>query len=243
MKIDVVEAQYLFRNGRGLESASFALGEGGVCGLVGLNGSGKSTLFSLLSTHRRPQSGKVLVDGGVLSGRSLRSYRRRLGWVPQGLDVDRRRSVGDFLRYAAWLKEVPRGRRQASVDASLEMVALGGHQGDRLGDLSGGMRQRVMIAQALVHEPDVLLLDEPTAGLDPDQRVQLCALVKALGRDRIVLIATHILEDVSLCCDSVVMMSDGRSTGLQTLQSMLGDAEPTVEALRVAMIGESGLSA
>lgn len=174
----------------------------GVTCLVGPNGAGKSTLFRLLSGMEHPQGGTVSI--------TTRDARSGLGYLPQDPSLPSRATCRQFVEYAAWVQGVGRRRRSAATEAALEVVNLADRADSRIGTLSGGMVRRVGIAHALVHEPAVVLLDEPTAGLDPRQRVELRSTIGAIAGDRIVLVSTHLVEDVRGVADRVLVLDDGQ---------------------------------
>jgi ABC-2 type transport system ATP-binding protein len=183
----------------------------GVHGLLGPNGAGKTTLVRALATVLQPAGGTLSLLGQRVDGRDgLRDLRRQLGYLPQELGFYRRFTVREFVAYLAWLKEVPAGELAGAVQRAIDRVGLGDRAGDRMKTLSGGMRRRVGIAQAIVNDPRILLLDEPTAGLDPDQRRQFRALLRELTADSCVLVATHLVEDVAAACTDVLLIDEGR---------------------------------
>jgi ABC-2 type transport system ATP-binding protein len=183
----------------------------GVHGLLGPNGAGKTTLMRVLATIQAPTRGSASVCGRDLADRSaLRGVRRRLGYLPQQFGFYPRFTVREFVEYLAWLKEVPAVEIPAAVGEAIERVDLSDRAGDRLKTLSGGMLRRVGIAQAMVNRPEVLLLDEPTAGLDPEQRLDFRNLLRDLGGHACVLVSTHLVEDVAAACDTVTILHEGR---------------------------------
>ncbi|WP_086828562.1 ABC transporter ATP-binding protein [Allokutzneria sp. NRRL B-24872] len=199
----------------------------GVHGLLGPNGAGKTTLMRMLATVNRPDSGTLTVLGDPLSSEAgLRSVRRRLGYLPQSFGFYPRFTVREFVEYFAWLKEVPRGLLTDAVDRAIERVGLSDRADDRLKTLSGGMLRRVGIAQAIVNDPEVLLLDEPTAGLDPEQRMDFRALLRDIGRDNCVITSTHLIEDVAAACTAVTLIDAGQSVFQGTPAQLIaaGDA-------------------
>lgn len=206
---DVLVADHLGHRYGGhvvFDDLSFSLGTQRV-GLLGVNGAGKSTLLRILSTSLIPDRGEVrLADGDG----SLADLRRRIGFMPQSLDVPGTVRVADFLAYLAWLREIPRRRRAAAVDVALARVRLGDQRGARVGALSGGMFRRLLLAQALLAEPPVLLLDEPTAGLDPEQRLQLRRILAEQEWLSAVLISSHSFEDLAPVVTRAVVLHDGR---------------------------------
>ncbi len=182
----------------------------GVLGLLGPNGAGKTTLLRMMATVVPPSSGRMrLLDRDPGLYRPRQEIRRRLGYLPQSLGYYPGFTIGEFVEYFALLKEVPPARMRTAVSAAIERVELGDQAKARLRTLSGGMLRRVGIAQAIVNEPDLLLLDEPTAGLDPEQRVAFRALLRDLGQHATVVVSTHLVEDVGAACARVALMDRG----------------------------------
>ncbi|NEE03436.1 ABC transporter ATP-binding protein [Phytoactinopolyspora halotolerans] len=184
----------------------------GVHGLLGPNGAGKTTLMRVLATVATPTSGHVsLLDHELGDHGRLRQVRRRLGYLPQQFGYYPRFTVREFVEYFAWLKEMPAAQVPTAVDRAIERVGLLDRADERLKKLSGGMLRRAGIAQAIVNDPDLLLLDEPTAGLDPEQRVAFRELLRTIGVDACVVVATHLVEDVTAACTDVTLINDGRT--------------------------------
>ena len=210
MNIELSELTRRF--GRSLAVSDVDLRAGpGVFGLLGPNGAGKTTLLRMMATVVPPTSGTVHLlgrDPGQYAQR--REIRRRLGYLPQNLGYYPGFTVVEFVEYFALLKEMPPRRVAGAVAAAVERVDLGAKAKAKLKTLSGGMLRRAGIAQAIVNEPQLLLLDEPTAGLDPEQRVSFRALLRELGRDASVVVSTHLVEDVGAACTEVAMMDQGR---------------------------------
>jgi ABC-2 type transport system ATP-binding protein len=182
-----------------------------VFGLLGPNGAGKTSLLRMMATVIPPSSGRMRLlgrDPGSYEPR--REIRRRLGYLPQNFGYYPSFTVVEFVEYFALLKDVPAARVPAAVAAAVERVDLGGKARAKLRTLSGGMLRRVGIAQAIVNDPELLLLDEPTAGLDPEQRVQFRALLRDLGQHASVVVSTHLVEDVGAACTEVALMDAGR---------------------------------
>lgn len=186
--------------------------DAGVHGLLGPNGAGKTTLMRVLATVAKPTAGSVAVlERDLGDHRALREIRRRLGYLPQQFGYYPRFTVREFVEYFAWLKEMPSARVPTAVDRAIERVGLLDRADEKLKRLSGGMLRRVGIAQAIVNDPDVLLLDEPTAGLDPEQRVDFRDLLRAIGVDACVLVSTHLVEDVAAACTDVTLVNEGKA--------------------------------
>jgi ABC-type multidrug transport system ATPase subunit len=183
----------------------------GVFGLLGPNGAGKTSLLRMMATAMPPSSGSLRLlgrDPGSYGPR--REIRRRLGYLPQNPGYYPGFTVAEYVEYFALLKEVPPAGIRAAVTIAIDRVELDGKRKARLRTLSGGMLRRVGIAQAIVNEPELLLLDEPTAGLDPEQRVAFRALLRDLGRNATVVVSTHLVEDVAAACAQVALMDQGR---------------------------------
>ncbi|MEU9336365.1 ABC transporter ATP-binding protein [Streptomyces sp. NPDC048290] len=183
----------------------------GVHGLLGPNGAGKTTLIRTLATVLRPTGGGLELLGGSVGGPGgHRAVRRRIGYLPQEFGYYKRFTVREFVEYMAWLKEVPKAEIPAAVQRAVERVGLADRADDRMKALSGGMVRRVGIAQAIVNDPAILLLDEPTVGLDPAQRLRFRELLQELGADTCVLVSTHLVEDVAAACTDVMVLAGGR---------------------------------
>jgi len=181
----------------------------GVYGLLGANGAGKTTFMRLLCNIQNPTSGKVLLNGKNIVGLG-EQYRNLLGYLPQNFGYYPDFTTLDFLLYVAALKGLnERTARKKSKDL-LEAVALSAESNHKIKTFSGGMKQRLGIAQAMLNDPRILILDEPTAGLDPKERVRFRNLISAFSKDRIVILSTHIVSDVEFIAEEIVMMKSGQ---------------------------------
>lgn len=198
------------RKNLALDGVDLDLGTG-VHGLLGPNGAGKTSLIRVLATVARPSAGRVEILGQDTAGHRGRSaVRRRLGYLPQEFGYYPGFTVREFVAYVAWLKEMPAARVPAAVADAVARVGLADRADAKIRTLSGGMVRRVGIAQAIVNEPSVLLLDEPTAGLDPEQRVEFRELLRELGASAAVVVSTHLVEDVAAACTEVTLLEAGR---------------------------------
>ena len=183
----------------------------GVFGLLGPNGAGKTTLLRMLATVLAPDGGTLrLLGRNPADAGQRREIRRRLGYLPQGLGYYPNFTVAEFVEYFALLKEMPPRRVPEAVARAIERAGLGERARSRLRTLSGGMLRRAGIAQAIVNEPELLLLDEPTAGLDPEQRLAFRAMLRDLGQRATVVVSTHLVEDVAAACAQVALMDRGK---------------------------------
>ena len=209
MNIELTSITRSFGGNKAVDGVSLQAGPG-VLGLLGPNGAGKTSLLRMLATVLPPSSGQIrLLDRDPRNAAQRREIRRRLGYLPQNLGYYPAFTVTEFIEYFALLREVPPGRVNKAVAAAVERVDLGAKAKARLRTLSGGMLRRVGIAQAIVNDPALLLLDEPTAGLDPEQRVVFRALLRDLGQDATVVVSTHLVEDVGAACAQVALMDAG----------------------------------
>jgi ABC-2 type transport system ATP-binding protein len=200
-----------YRGVQALRGVNADLGPG-ITGLLGPNGAGKTTLLRILATLLSPSDGSIRVDDWDPRDFKERiEIRRHLGYLPQDLGLYPRFTVFEFVDYIAILKEMKeRGERHRRVRAALASVGMEDLARRKIRTLSGGMRRRVGIAQAIVADPELVLLDEPTTGLDPEQRIRFRQLIAGLGERRTVVLSTHLVEDVAAVCTSVVVLWNGR---------------------------------
>ncbi|MGL5852268.1 MAG: ATP-binding cassette domain-containing protein [Phycicoccus sp.] len=199
---------------------------GGVHGLLGPNGAGKTTLMRALATVVPPFGGGLSLLGQRAGSPSdLRQVRRESGYLPQHFGYYRRFTAREFVEYMAWLKEYPNREIPDAAQRAIERVGLSDRADSKLKALSGGMLRRVGIAQAIVNSPRLLLLDEPTVGLDPEQRMGFRDLLRDLGADTCVVVSTHLVEDVAAACTDVVLLDEGRLVwqGTPTMLAAAGD--------------------
>ena len=204
----------------------------GVYGLLGANGAGKTTLMRMLCAILEPTSGEVFFNGEEVTGMGA-AYRNVLGYLPQDFGYYPGYTAGEFLSYIATLKGIPRDIAKRRIHELLDTVGLLGAAKKKLRTFSGGMKQRVGIAQALLNDPQVLILDEPTAGLDPKERVHLRNLLADYAGDRIVILSTHIVSDVEAIADEVLVMKDGQFILWGTVPELVRQANGKVWELTV----------
>lgn len=181
----------------------------GVYGILGANGAGKSTFLNLITDNIKRTSGNILYNGKDISTLGA-SYRRVLGYTPQLQGMYEDFTAGQFLRYIASLKGMKRREAKKQTNELLEVVGLSDKTCCKLGSFSGGMRQRVLLAAAMLNNPDVLILDEPTAGLDPEERIRLRNHIAQISTDRTIILATHVVSDIESIASKVIILKKGQ---------------------------------
>jgi ABC-2 type transport system ATP-binding protein len=227
MNVELVDLTRRFGRTQAVAGVSLQAGPG-VFGLLGPNGAGKTSLLRMLATVIQPSSGTLRLlgrDPGSYGPR--REIRRRLGYLPQNLGYYPGFTVAEFVEYFALLKDMPPDRVPAAVATAVERTGLGDKARAKLRTLSGGMLRRAGIAQAIVNEPDLLLLDEPTAGLDPEQRVAFRSMLRDLGQRATVIVSTHLVEDVGAACTQVALMDAGKIVFYGTPAELTARADGT----------------
>ncbi|MDK1028260.1 MAG: ABC transporter ATP-binding protein [Anaerolineae bacterium] len=208
---------------RAVDNISFEAEQGDIVGFLGPNGAGKTTTMRILSGYMPPTDGEATVAGYDVVSESL-EVRRRVGYLPETVPLYNDMTVFDYLKFMADLRHLPNGNER--VNETLQLVDMEERAKGYIGNLSKGMRQRVGLAQALLHRPEVLILDEPTIGLDPGQVVEVRKLIRDIGKERTVLLSTHILSEAQQICDRVLIINKGVII-----------AEDTPENLQASLIG------
>lgn len=193
----------------------------GIYGILGANGAGKSTMMNLITDNLHRDGGSITFDGEDIRKMGV-NYRRILGYMTQQQGLYEGMTAESFLVYMARLKEIPRKAVSGEVDRVLEMTNLTDIRHKKVGSFSGGMKQRVMLAQALLGDPKVLILDEPTAGLDPRERARLRDHIHRLAQDRIVLLATHIVSDIEAIAKDILLLKRGQLLRSGTAGELIG---------------------
>jgi ABC-2 type transport system ATP-binding protein len=207
--IEVQDLTKRYGDREAVKSITFTAARGQVLGFLGPNGAGKTTTMRMLTGFLPPSSGTARIAGFDIFAQSA-EVRRRIGYLPENPPLYPDMTVQSYLVFVARLKGVARPRVHAAVGEVIERTGLADVSGRLLAHLSKGFKQRVGLAQALVHDPEVLVLDEPTIGLDPRQIIEIRQLIKTLSGDRTVILSTHILPEVAQVCDKVVIINDGR---------------------------------
>jgi len=228
-----------------VDGVSFRAERGQILGFLGPNGAGKTTTMRMLTCYLPPSAGTASVDGYDVVDESM-EVRRRIGYLPESPPVYMDMTVDAYLGFVARIKGVPTNQMRARIDETMEKTGVVHVRSNVIGHLSKGYRQRVGLAQALVHNPSVLILDEPTVGLDPKQIIEIREVIKSLRGEHTIVLSTHILPEVSMTCEKVVIISQGRIVGEGSPESLtaqlkesdvlhaqvLGPVEAVGEALR-----------
>src|SRR5579883_2153921 len=207
--IEVKDLSKTYGNFVAVSGISFKAESGQILGFLGPNGAGKTTTMRIITGYMPATSGTVLIDGLDIFANSLEA-RRRIGYLPEIPPLYSDMRIEAYLRFVAKLRNVRRAALDNAVEHVMHVCGLTSMAGRICGQLSKGYRQRVGLAQALIHDPPVLVLDEPTIGLDPRQIIEIRSLIKSLGKNRTVVLSTHILPEVQQVCEKVVIINDGR---------------------------------
>ena len=232
----MIEAQQLTRRYgefTAVDGVSFAVDEGEIVGILGPNGAGKTTTIRMITGFLPPTGGRVTLGGRDLFADG-EGVRRQIGYLPENVALYPEMRVGEYLAYRGQLMGMARGETAAAIGETVERCLLGEVAGQIIGTLSRGYRQRVALAAAILHDPGMLVLDEPTVGLDPKQMVAIRELIRELGRQRTLLLSTHILPEVELLCDRVMIIDRGRIIASGTPDSLRESWEGTT-TLRVSL--------
>jgi ABC-2 type transport system ATP-binding protein len=214
----VIEVQHLTKRYgpvTAVDDVSFTVERGEILGFLGPNGAGKTTTMRVLTGYMPPSEGKAIVAGYDVFDQPIEA-KRRTGYLPETPPLYPDMTVRDYLTFVAKIKGVPRNDRKARIGAMMERTRIDDVADRPCGKLSKGYRQRVGLAQALLHNPEVLILDEPTAGLDPKQIIETRQLIKGLGGDHTIILSTHILPEVSQTCQRVVIINKGKVVAVDT---------------------------
>lgn len=209
-----------FGSFQALKKVSFTINRGEIVGFIGRNGAGKTTLMRILTSFYSASDGTVVIDGDDISKNSL-AIRKKIGYLPETAPLYLNMTVKDYLNFAAEIRDVPAKDRRRQLERVLELCQLEDAAHKTIGTLSKGYKQRTGIAQAIIHDPEILILDEPTSGLDPIQNRQLRTLIKNLKDHRTVILSTHILSEVEKIAQRVLMIKAGELIVDQPLDTLL----------------------
>ncbi|NBT89846.1 MAG: ATP-binding cassette domain-containing protein [Verrucomicrobia bacterium] len=226
-----------YAGGEAVKGITFSVEKGEVVGFLGPNGAGKSTTMRMLTGYLPATDGKIEIAGAKIPEQSLLA-RQRIGYMPENVPLYPEMRVEEFLEYRGRLKRVPRNEIAQRTDLVLDQCGLGDVRRKIIGTLSKGYRQRVGLADALIHNPGLLILDEPTAGLDPHQIRSFRELIKELGKDRTILLSTHILSEVEMVCSRAIIINRGRIEASDTLANL--EKRVQAGALQVEVRADAG---
>lgn len=208
MSLQLQNVSKFYGDQKALDAISFNISQGEIIGLLGPNGSGKSTLMKIITSFIQPDSGNIKVCGMDIQKNSIAS-RSKIGYLPEHNPLYLEMYVWEYLEFIAGI-QLPRKLRKERVKKMIELTGLTKEQFKKIDQLSKGYRQRVGIAQALMNDPEVLILDEPTTGLDPNQLEEVRALIKEVGKNKTVILSTHIMQEVEALCDRTIILKDGK---------------------------------
>ncbi len=208
MAIEIKEVTKLYGEQKALDNVSLTITKGEIVGLLGPNGAGKSTLMKIITCFLPPTDGTVTFNGLSIYDDSL-AIRKKIGYLPENNPLYYDMYVKEFLFFLAGIHKIGSEKRKR-VDAMIQLTGLAPEVHKKIGALSKGFRQRVGIAQAMLHDPEFLILDEPTSGLDPNQLVEIRKLIKEIGKEKTILLSTHIMQEVEAICDRVVIINKGK---------------------------------
>lgn len=230
-KLEILNLTKSYKYKNANENINLVL-ESGVYGLLGPNGAGKTTLMKQVATLKQPTSGKILYNGKDINTLD-ENYRAIVGYLPQDFDAYKNFSAKDFLLYIGALKGMDKRTAKEKADKLLKLVGLYDVRNKAISKFSGGMKRRVGIAQALLNDPKILILDEPTAGLDPQERARFRNLLSQIGKETIVILSTHIISDIESVAKETIMIKDGKVLLQGTHKEILDDMNGKVYSIKV----------
>jgi ABC-2 type transport system ATP-binding protein len=241
--IEIRELKKSYNGVEAVHGVTFTAATGSVLGLLGPNGAGKTTIMKVLTGYHFPSSGSALVDGIDVAEDPI-AVKRRVGYLPESVPLYQDLSVAEYLDFAADARGLEAGRkaggaRAAAIERAIGACGLSGVYRKRVEDLSKGYKQRLGLAQAILHDPPILILDEPTTGLDPNQIIEIRELITSLGKSKTVILSTHILQEVEAICSSVIILNEGR-VAAQGAPAEIGEALKGEERVRLRLKSSSG---
>jgi ABC-2 type transport system ATP-binding protein len=226
MSIKVQEVSKLYGKQKALDNVSFEINQGEVVGFLGPNGAGKSTMMKIITGYIPQSSGWVEVNGLDIEEHSL-EVRRQIGYLPEHNPLYLEMYVKEYLDHVASIYKLGKAKK-TRIAEMIELTGLGLEQNKKIGALSKGYRQRVGIAQALIHDPKVVILDEPTTGLDPNQLIEIRNLIQEIGKQKTVMLSTHIMQEVEACCERALIISKGKLVADKKIENLSSDLSAKV---------------
>jgi ABC-2 type transport system ATP-binding protein len=219
--IEVKSLSKWYGNVEAVRDVSFSVGKDQVMGFLGPNGAGKTTIMKILTGFHFPSKGTALVDGIQVEEDPV-EVKKRIGYLPENVPLYGDLTVDEYLAFVAESRLIPPPERKAAINAGLEACGLAAYRSRKIETLSKGYRQRTGLAQAILHDPPILILDEPTTGLDPNQIIEIRSLIKELGKRKTVILSTHILQEVEAVCTRVMIINEGRIAAQGTAEEIAG---------------------
>jgi len=237
----LIELRELRKSYKGVEAVhgvTFTAETGSVLGLLGPNGAGKTTIMKVLTGYHFPSSGTALVDGIDVAEDPI-AVKRRVGYLPESVPLYQDMTVAEYLDFAADARGLEGPERASAIERAIGACGLAGVYRKKVEDLSKGYKQRLGLAQAILHDPPILILDEPTTGLDPNQIIEIRELIRSLGQSKTVILSTHILQEVEAICSNVIILSEGR-VAAQGAPKDIGEALKGEERIKLRLKSSSG---
>lgn len=222
MSIEVSKVTRLYGNQKAVDNISFAINKGEIVGFLGPNGAGKSTTMKMITGYLQPSEGNLSVAGVNVQSDPI-SVKKKIGYLPEANPLYYDMYVREYLEFIADVHQV--ANKKHRIDEIIKSVGLSVESGKKTGQLSKGYKQRVGLAAAILHDPEVLILDEPTTGLDPNQILEIRELIRELGRNKTVLFSTHILQEVEALCDRIIIINKGKLVADDTLNNLKHNQE------------------
>jgi gliding motility-associated transport system ATP-binding protein len=234
MSIAVKEISKRYGSQLAVNKISFEVHTGEIVGFIGPNGAGKSTTMKMITGTLSPDSGSVRIND-LSALEHQREIRGMIGYLPENNPLYHEMYIREYLQYVAGLYNLKGKAARERISLVIEMTALSHEVGKKIGNLSKGYRQRVGLAQALIHDPEILVLDEPTSGLDPNQLVEIRNLVSTIGKEKTVLLSTHILQEVEAICDRVIIINNGGIVADENAQRLKEKGEGTTQTIHIEL--------
>ena len=236
MSIAVKEISKRYGSQMAVNNISFTVSTGEIVGFIGPNGAGKSTTMKMITGTLSPDSGSVLINEMPALGHQ-REIRRVIGYLPEQNPLYHEMYIREYLQYVAGLYQLTGKVARERISNVIEMTALSAEVSKKIGNLSKGYRQRVGLAQALIHDPEILILDEPTSGLDPNQLVEIRNLISTIGKEKTVLLSTHILQEVEAICDRVIIINKGEIVADENARSIREKGGDQTQTIHIELDG------
>jgi ABC-2 type transport system ATP-binding protein len=226
MSIQVTNLTKLYGEQKAIDQVTFTVNKGEIVGFLGPNGAGKSTTMKIITGYLQPDEGEAIVSGISVKKQPLEA-KATIGYLPEANPLYYDQYVREYLDFVADIHHIPSKIKKDRIEAVIQTVGLSLESKKRIGQLSKGYKQRVGLAAALIHDPEVLILDEPTTGLDPNQIIEIREVIKALGQNKTVLFSSHILQEVEAICDRVIIINRGKLVANDKLSSLRSQADNT----------------